>query len=122
MTYIDGFVVPVPTANKEAYRAFVQKMVPYFKKYGALSMTESWGEEVPPGEETSFPSAVNLKPDETVVFSWIVWPDKATRDASMTSMYEEMEADGLTAGDPPFEGKRMIFGGFEPLVNFDNER
>jgi uncharacterized protein YbaA (DUF1428 family) len=109
MPYIDGFVLAVPTANKEAYRDQAQKVWAEFKKFGALSQMEAWGDDVPPGEVTSFDMAVKKKPDETVVFSWITWPDKATRDAA----YQKMTGD---MADMPFDAKRMIYGGFVPLV------
>lgn len=116
MTYIDGFVIPVRQADKETYAAFARMCAPYFTKHGALAISESWGDDVPSGETTSFPMAVKLKDDEIAVFSWIVWPDKATREAGNKSAMADMEADGLTEKDVPFDGKRMIYGGFEQIV------
>ena len=116
MTYIDGLVLAVPTANKETYRELSEKMAAIFRKHGATGVVECWGDEVPDGEVTSFPMAVKCKPDETVVFSWVAWPDKATRDAGKKKVFEEMEASGIMHGDNPFDGKRMIFGGFQALV------
>lgn len=113
MTYVDGFVAAVPTANKEAYRKHAESAWPLFKGYGALKMVENWGVDVPDGEVTSLPMAVKLKPDETVVFSWVIWPDKATRDEAWAKMSADMDAN---MGDMPFDGKRMIFGGFELLL------
>lgn len=116
MTYVDGFLMAVPTAKKEEYRRFAESMVPLFKKHGAISLVECWGDDVPDGEVTSFPLAVKCAEDETVVFSWITWPDKATRDAGTKRVMEEPEVTSVNPADMPFDGKRMIFGGFEKLV------
>lgn len=116
MNYIDGYVVPVPTANKETYRRVAQAAATVFKENGALSVVECWGDDVPEGKVTSFPMAVQRKADETVVFSWITWPSRAVRDAGMK---KAMEDPRLKEGmDPmPFDGKRMIYGGFEVIVS-----
>jgi uncharacterized protein YbaA (DUF1428 family) len=116
MNYVDGYVVPVPTANKETYRKVAQTASAVFKEYGALSVTECWGDDVPEGKLTSFPMAVQRKADETVVFSWITWPSREVRDAGMK---KAMEDPRLKEGmDPmPFDGKRMIYGGFQVLVS-----
>ena len=116
MTYVDGFVIAVPTANKEAYRTVAEAMVPLFKDYGALSVVECWGDDVPDGEVTSFPMAVKATADESVVFSWITWPDKATRDAGMARMMEDERMAGMDPENMPFDAKRMIMGGFEAIV------
>lgn len=116
MTYVDGFVLAVPTANKEAYRKLAADMAPIFRKHGATAVIECWGDDVPEGEVTSFPMAVKCAGHETVVFSWITWPDKATRDAGNKKVFEEMETAGFQPEDNPFDGKRMIFGGFRPIV------
>jgi uncharacterized protein YbaA (DUF1428 family) len=108
--YIDGFVAAVPTANKEAYRKHAEKAAQMFKEKGALSVVEGWGDDVPSGEVTSFEMAVKRKDDETVIFSWVTWPDKATRDAC----YSGMDASDMS--DMPFDGKRMIYGGFTPIL------
>ena len=116
MTYIDGFVAAVPTSNKEAYLKHAKDSVPVFKKYGALRCVENWGVEVPDGELTSFPKAVQAGPDETIVLAWIVWPSKEARDKGM----EEAMTDPFFAGDGsdmPFDGKRMIFGSFETILD-----
>ena len=115
MSYVDGYVVPVPKANKEAYRALAQKMTATFKKHGALHVVEAWGDDVPRGKVTDFYGAVKATDDEAVVFSWIVWPSKAVRDAAN----EAMKADPSMqpSGDEPFDGKRMIFGGFQTIVD-----
>ena len=114
MTYVDGFLCAVPTANKDAYRQHAVDAAVFFKRHGALSVVEGWGDDVPEGELNSMHTAVMRNDDETVVFSWIIWPDKATRDAAMPKVFEEMEAAGFR--DMPLDGKRMIFGGFETLV------
>lgn len=115
MTYVDGFVLAVPTANREAYRAHAEGSIELFRRHGALQMVETWGVDVPDGEVTSLPMAVKLKPDETVVFSWVIWPDKATRDKAWAAMPDDPEMAAMT--EMPFDGKRMIFGGFEPLMD-----
>jgi uncharacterized protein YbaA (DUF1428 family) len=112
MSYIDGFVTPVPAANKEAYKALSVKFNDYMRANGAISAHEYWGDDVPDGKVTSFPMAVKLEDGEVVVFSWIVWPDKATRDAANEKM---MSAPELADLEMPFDGRRMIFGGFEEL-------
>lgn len=116
MTYVDGFVVAVPTANREAYRKLAEMAASVFKECGALSVVECWGDDVPEGKLTSFPMAVQRKADETVVFSWITWPSKQARDAGMKKAMEDprMKPDPSTM---PFDGQRMIYGGFEVLVS-----
>jgi uncharacterized protein YbaA (DUF1428 family) len=114
MAYVDGFLCAVPTANKEAYRAYALAAAAVFKEHGALSLVEGWGDDVPDGKLNSMRSAVLLEPHETVVFSWITWPDKATRDAGLKKVFEDPRIAAL--GDMPLDGKRMIFGGFEPIV------
>lgn len=115
MTYIDGFVIAVPTANKEAFREHANVGDPIFLELGATRVVECWGDDVPEGTVTDFHRAVQATEDETVVFSWIEWPDKATRDAAMPKLMEDprMQPD---VNPMPFDGKRMIFGGFTPLV------
>jgi len=116
MSYIDGFLLAVPQANRETYRAVAQKAAAVFKEYGALKVVECWGDDVPEGKVTSFTMAVKRKDDEAVVFSWIVWPSKEKRD---TGMKAAMEDPRLKEGmDPmPFDGQRMIYGGFEVIVD-----
>ena len=114
MNYVDGFVVPVVTASRETYRQFAALAAPVFKEYGALRVVECWGDDVPEGQLTSFPLAVQRKPDETVVFSWVVWPSKAVRDAGMPKV---MEDPRLRDAPMPFDGRRMIFGGFEVMLD-----
>jgi len=118
MSYIDGFVIAVPTANKEKFIAHARTLDPIFLELGALRVIEAWGDDVPDGKLTDFRRAVQAAPDETVAFSWVEWPDKATRDAGMKKMMEDPRMDPSAPGNPPmpFDGKRMIFGGFEPVV------
>ncbi|MCP5239315.1 MAG: DUF1428 domain-containing protein [Chromatiaceae bacterium] len=116
MHYVDGFIVAVPEANKESYRALAETAAVIFKDHGALSVVECWGDEVPEGKLTSFSMAVQRKPDEAVVFSWITWPSKEVRDSGMAAAMK----DPRMKHDPdqmPFDGKRMIYGGFAVLVN-----
>ncbi|MGQ9427272.1 DUF1428 domain-containing protein [Gilvimarinus sp. F26214L] len=113
MSYIDGFVIPVPADNKEAYRKHAALAAEMFKEFGALEIRECWGDDVPEGQLTSMPIAVQLQPGEVVAFGWIVWPDRKTRDEGMGKMME----DPRMADNPmPFDGKRMIYGGFETLL------
>lgn len=116
MNYIDGFVAAVPNANQEAYRRHAEEASVVFKEYGALQVVECWGNDVPEGKLTSFPMAVQRKDDETVVFSWVAWPSKAVRDAG----WEKIMADPRMQPDRspmPFDAKRMIYGGFQMIVN-----
>lgn len=117
MSYVQGFLIPVPEKNKAAYVAMAERGWPLFKEYGALGMVEGWGHDVPDGEVTSFPMAVKKTADETVVFSWIMWPDKATMDRCMTSMQTDPRWAEMMSGEMPFDGKRMMFGGFEVVVS-----
>ena len=115
MSYIDGFVAAVPAANKEKFIAHAEMAAAVMKEAGALKVVECWGDDVPEGKVTSFPMAVKREADEIVVFSWVVWPSKAVRDAGMKKMFEDprMQPD---VNPMPFDGKRCIFGGFEPVV------
>ena len=116
MNYVDGYVLAVPTANREAYRQLAETAARVFKENGALSVVECWGADVPEGKLTSFPMAVQRKPDETVVFSWITWPSKAVRDQGMAKAMEDPRMkQGMES--MPFDGKRMIYGSFEVLVS-----
>lgn len=115
MAHVDGFVAAVPTANRDAYLAHASDAAAVFRKLGAVRVVECWGTEVPDGELTSFPMAVRCGPDETVVFSWVEWPDKPTRDAGIARLAEEMNAAGIS--EMPFDGKRLIYGGFELLLD-----
>ena len=116
--YIDAFMAAVPTTKQAAYRQHVAEMAPLFKQHGALRVVECWGDNVPHGTQTDFFRCVQAREDETVVFSWIEWPDKATRDAGMQKMMEDPRMDPSNPDNPPmpFDGKRMIFGGFKSIV------
>jgi uncharacterized protein YbaA (DUF1428 family) len=115
MTYIEGFIVPVPEANKEAYRKQAADAAPIFREFGVKRHIEAWDDDVPEGKVTDFRMAVNAKPDEKVVFSWFEYPDKATRDAANEKMMNDPRMKEMMK-DMPFDGKRMIMGGFNALV------
>lgn len=123
MNYIDGFVIAVPTANRQKFIEHAKNGDGVFMDLGATRVIECWGDDVPDGELTDFRKAVQATADETVVLSWVEWPDKATRDAAMATMIGWMNnpATGDPRMDPvknpmPFDGKRLIFGGFTPVV------
>lgn len=116
MAYIEGFVTPVPTAQKAAYRRHVEATAPLFKEAGATRMVETWEEDVPRGTTTDFFRAVDAQEHENIVFSWIEFPDKATRDTGMAQLMADPRM--IAAGEHlPFDGKRVIFGGFDPFVD-----
>ena len=115
MAYVDGFVIAVPKDKLEAYRAFSQKCRPIWEEGGATAYVECVADDVPYGELTSFPRAVLAKEDEVVIFSWIVYPDKATRNACNKKAMEDPRLAGMNK-DMPFDGKRMIYGGFTPFL------
>ena len=116
MDYIEGFVLAVPTDNKEKYIEHSKASIQYFKEYGAKKIIECWGDDVPEGEVTSFPKAVQCKDNETVVFSWIVWPSKEIRDSGTEKLMQD-ERMNNDNNPMPFDGKRMIYGGFQMIVN-----
>ena len=116
MSYIDGFVIAVPAAHKQAFVDMAHQTDAIFIEHGALRVLECWGDDVPEGKLTDFRRAVQARADETVVFSWIEWPDKATRDAGMAKVMADPRM-GPELIAPIFDGKRMIFGGFTPVVN-----
>ncbi|KRE92528.1 RNA signal recognition particle [Frateuria sp. Soil773] len=116
MSYIDGFVIAVPTANKQAFIDHARAADAVFTENGALRVLECWGDDVPDGTLTDFRRAVQATADEAVVFSWIEWPDKATRDAGMAKAMKDPRLD-MQNHPAPFDGKRMIFGGFVPVVS-----
>lgn len=115
MPYVDGFVAAVPTANKQAYVDHAHKAAAAFREHGATQVVECWGDDVPDGKVTSFRMAVKCKADEVVVFSWVTWPDKATRDAGMEKVFVDprMQPD---VNPMPLDGKRLIYGGFDVLL------
>jgi len=114
MAYVEGFIVAVPAANKEAYRKHAADAAPLFKEYGVRRMVETWGDDVPDGKVTDFRRAVKAEEGEVVVFSWFEYPDKATRESATKKMMADprMEAMGQAM---PFDASRMVYGGFEVL-------
>jgi Uncharacterized conserved protein len=115
MSYIDGFVIAVPNANREQFIKHAKTFDAIFLEYGATRVTECWGDNVPEGKLTDFRRAVQAKEDESVVFSWVEWPDKATHDAGMEKFMKDPRMEA--AGNMPFDGKRMIFGSFAPVIS-----
>jgi uncharacterized protein YbaA (DUF1428 family) len=115
MNYVDGFVAAVPTVNREAYRKHAERNAALFKEHGATGVVECWGDDVPEGKLTSFPMAVKCEPGETVVFSWLTWPSRAARDEGWKKLMADprMQAE---ANPMPFDGKRLIYGGFQVLL------
>ena len=120
MSYIDGFVIAVPKAGKDKFIAFAKEFDPVFMEYGAIRVVECWEDDVPDGKVTDFRRAVQAGGDEAVVFSWVEWPDKATRDASMQKMMEDPRMDP-EKNPMPFDGKRMIYGSFAPVLELIDE-
>ncbi len=124
MSYIEGFVIACPIANKDAFIEHARTMDAVFIEHGASRVVECWGDNVPHGKVTDFYGAVQARDDEAVLFSWIEWPDKATRDTMEARMEELMKTDERF--DPvknpmPFDGKRMIYGGFTPIVDLKGQ-
>ena len=113
MTYVSGFLLAVPNAKKDAYRKMAEEGWAIFRDQGCLAMHENWGVDVPDGTVTSFPMAVKKQDDETVVFSWLEWPDKETCDRGMDAMMKDPRMEQMR--EMPFDGMRMMWGGFEPL-------
>ena len=120
MSYIDGFVIAVPKANKQKFIDHANHADSMFIEMGAIRVIECWADDVPDGKTTDFRMAVKAEEDEDVIFSWIEWPDKETRDKCYAVMMDPNNVDPRM--DPeknpmPFDGKRMIFGGFTPVVD-----
>ena len=119
MAYIDGFVIPVPTANRQAFIDNALATDTMFKDFGATRVVECWGDDLPDGKLTDFRKAVQTKPDETVAIAWIEWPDKATRDEGMKRFHDLAQTDDRFDEEKypvPFDGARMIFGGFSVVL------
>ena len=117
MSYVDGFVLPVPEKNLAAYRRMAQKAGKIWKEYGALEYIECVADDVQPGKSTSFPQSVKLKPGEVVVFAWIVYKSRAQRDRINKKVMADPRLTGMMdMKDMPFDGKRMFWGGFKPIV------
>jgi len=115
MAYVDGFVVPVPKDKLEAYKEMARKGAEVWLEHGALSYVECVADDVPYGELTSFPRAVQAAEDEIVIFSWITYPDRAARDAINAKVMADERLKGDLAS-MPFDGKRMIYGGFQAFL------
>jgi uncharacterized protein YbaA (DUF1428 family) len=115
MSYVDGFVAAVPTANRDAYRAHAEKALAVFKEHGATRCVECWGDDVPDGKVTSFSLAVQRKAEETVVFSWVEWPSKEARDAGWRKIMADPRMTP-EANPMPFDGERLIYGGFQQIA------
>jgi uncharacterized protein YbaA (DUF1428 family) len=117
MTYVDGFIVPVPKKSVAAYRKISLKAGKIWMEHGALSYVECVADDVKKGKRTSFPRSVKLKPGETVIFAWITYKSRAQRDrVNAKVMTDKRLADMMSGKSIPFDGKRMIYGGFESLV------
>tara|TARA_R110002096_G_scaffold114712_2_gene248694 strand:+ start:1261 stop:1617 length:357 start_codon:yes stop_codon:yes gene_type:complete len=118
MSYIQGFLIPVPKDKKQVYCELAARSAPIFLEYGATRIRENWGDSVPDGKVTDFKRAVQAKDDEAVVFSWIEWPDKATCDAAAEKMQKDKRWGEM--GEMPFDGMRMIWAGFDPVFDSDD--
>lgn len=116
MAYVDGYVIAVPNANKTAYVEMAKKAAAVFKANGASRIVENWGDDVPEGKLTSFSMAVKREPDESIVFSWVVWPSKEIREAGWKRAMDDPFFSDSAMGNL-FDGKRMIYGGFENLLD-----
>lgn len=115
MSYVDGFVIPVPAAGRQAYLDLASRAAPVFRECGAIRVVECWGDDVPDGKVTDFKGAVKATDGENVVFSWVEWPSKAVRDAARDKIMNDprMQPEGAM----PFDGQRMIYGGFAVMVD-----
>ena len=122
MPYVDGFVLPVPRANLNAYRALAEKAGRVWLEHGALQYWECVGDDVPPGEITLFAKAVLLKDDEVACFSWIVYTSRTERDRINAAVMADPRLAEVTPENMPFDAKRMFFGGFSPIVQMDAPR
>ena len=111
--YVCGLVIPVPEDKIEAYRRWAENGAAVFRRYGCLEIVESWEDFVPDGKQTDFRRAVAAKAGEKIVFTWQVWPDKASFEAAEAKMHEDEVLDG--SGEPPFDASRLILGCFAPL-------
>jgi uncharacterized protein YbaA (DUF1428 family) len=115
--YVDGFVIPIPKRNLDAYRRMARKAGKVWLEHGALEYRECVAEDVKPGKLTSFPQSVKLKRGETVVFSWIVYRSRAHRDRVNAKVMDDPRIAGMDPKEMPFDAKRMIFGGFDVIVD-----
>jgi uncharacterized protein YbaA (DUF1428 family) len=111
--YVAGFVIPVPEEKKEAYRRWAENGAAIFREYGCIEIVESWEDNVPSGKYTDFRRAVDAKDGERIVFTWQIWPDKASLEAAETKMHQDKRFE--VSGEIPFDAKRLILGCFEPI-------
>lgn len=118
MAYVNGFIVPVPKDKLDAYRKLARKAGKIWMEHGALEFHECVADDVQVGKRTSFPRSVKLKPDETVMFSWIVFKSRKERDKVNAKVISDPRFDSMTMEGMPFDGKRMIYGGFKSVVDF----
>jgi len=121
MSYIQGFVAAVPTANRDTFRTHAEKAMEGFRTYGLLHGAECWGDDVPDGKLTSFPMAVKAQAGETVIFAWYLWPSKAIHDAAMKDAINDPRLN-MDTNPMPFDGKRVIYGGFEPVLELGSRQ
>ncbi|MFN3867788.1 MAG: DUF1428 domain-containing protein [Hyphomicrobiaceae bacterium] len=121
MPYVDGYVVPVPAAEREAYRALAALGGPIFIEHGAIKVVECWGDDVPRGKWTDFWGSVKAEEGEVIVFSWVIWPSKEVRDAAHPKVMADPRMKLDEGVDMPFDGKRMIYGGFDVVYQAGSE-
>ncbi len=114
MSYIEGFVTAVPRANKDRFRQHAAGYAPVLKEFGATRQVEAWGDDVPDGKVTDYKGAVKASPEEKVVFSWVEWPSKEIRDHAWDKIMADPRMKGF---ERPYDGQRMIYGGFAPLLD-----
>jgi uncharacterized protein YbaA (DUF1428 family) len=118
--YVAGFVIPVPAEKKEVYRKWAESSAALFAEYGCIEIVETWEDNVPTGKQTDFRRAVDARDGEKIVFSWQVWPDKATLDAAEAKMHDDKRFE--IPGDLPFDPKRLILGCFKPIHTIGRSR
>lgn len=116
MTYIDGFIIPVPTGKRVEYEAMARFAAPIFIEHGALQVVENWGDDVPKGKHTDFFMAVDAQENEGIVFSWIIWPSKEARDVGNAAAMADERFNDKDFG-AVIDGKRMVLGGFTPILD-----
>lgn len=115
MGYVEGFLLAIPESNKSKYLKMAEEVAQIFKKHGALRVVECWGQDIPDGKLTDFKRSVKLESGENVVFSWVMWPDKKTRDEGSKKVHDDVVK--MEQKEMPFDGKRMVWGGFEILYD-----
>tara|TARA_R110000868_G_scaffold102649_5_gene282741 strand:- start:1033 stop:1389 length:357 start_codon:yes stop_codon:yes gene_type:complete len=117
--YVAGFVIPVPENKMDAYREWAANGAEIYKDYGCIEIVESWEDNVPDGKHTDFRRAVDAQPGEKIVFTWQIWPDKASVDAAEEKMRHDPRME--VTGDIPFDAKRIIYGGFQPIYSMGRD-